>query len=68
MCLGSSDRSMTQTVEWPKPPVWGDEPPLTVDEGVAPSMQKGKNVSSTNKGALKTKKPSSQSSKNTGLY
>ena len=67
MCLGSSDRSMTQTVEWPKPPVWGDEPPLTVDEGVAPSMKKGKNVSSTNKGPLKTK-PSSQSSKNTGLY
>ena len=67
MCLGSSDRSMTQTVQWPKPPVWGDEPPLTVDEGVAPSMQKGKNVSSTNKGKLKST-PSTQSSKNTGLY
>ena len=67
MCLGSSDRSMNQTVSWPKPPVWGDEPPLTVGEDASPSMQKGKNVSSTNKGALKTK-PSTQSSKNTGLY
>jgi hypothetical protein len=59
---------MTQTVEWPKPPVWGDEPPLTVGEGAAPSMEKGKNVGSTNKGKLKSTKPSGQSTKNTGLY
>ena len=65
MCLGNTNKSMTQTVSWPKPPVWGDEPPLTVGEGKAPSMQKGKNVSSTNKDKLKS---DSQSTKNTGLY
>jgi len=68
MCLGNTNKSMTQTVSWPKPPVWGDEPPLTVGEGAAPSMQKGKNVSSTNKGKLKSGKQPGQSTKNTGLY
>ena len=67
MCLGSSDRSMTQTVSWPKPPAWDDRPPIKVGDDLEPSMQKGKNVSSTNKGKLKST-PSTQSSKNTGLY
>ena len=68
MCLGSSDRSMTQNVGWPKPPSWGEDPPIKIGEDPAsPSMQKGKNVNSTNKGKLKSTPPS-QSSKNTGLY
>ena len=68
MCLGSSDRSMTQTVGWPKPPAWDDRPPIKVGDDLEPSMEKGKNVGSTNKKASLKAKPSKQSSKNTGLY
>ena len=68
MCLGSSDRSMTQTVSWPKPPAWDDRPPIKVGDDLEPCMDKGKNVGSTNKKSSLKTKPSAQSSKNTGLY
>jgi len=68
MCLGSSDRSMTQQVGWPKPPAWDDRPPIKVGDDVTPSMDQGKNVGSTNKKSSLKAKPTAQSSKNTGLY
>tara|TARA_R100000458_G_C8183259_1_gene179530 strand:- start:477 stop:656 length:180 start_codon:yes stop_codon:yes gene_type:complete len=59
---------MTQQVSWPRPNEWDDRPPIKVDEPFSPSMDKGKNVGSTNKGG-RIKKPTAQASrKNTGLY
>ena len=67
MCLGSSDRSMTQNVGWPKPPVWGDawERPEVIPPG--PQVQKpDRGIAGTRqKDSLKTK-PKSQSSKTSG--
>ena len=69
MCLGqtTTSPSSSSTINWGRGP-WDERPPIQVGEEQVPSQQKGKNVSSTNKNKSSLKAPSSQSSKNTGMY